>query len=112
MALAVVPGQGDETLAYLRERELSVSAYKEHRVPLKLASGESVTAVTYVVDPCHELYCGGLQLEEQAQVIARAAGDRGKNADYLINTVSHMAGLGIHDTDLCWLAARVKELIA
>lgn len=110
MALAVPEGQEDATLAYLRDRELSASAYEEHRVNLRLVSGEVVSAVTYVVDPGHALYCGGLGLEDQARVIAHAAGNRGPNAEYLFNTVSHFDEIGIPDADLCWLADRVKEL--
>ncbi|MEX0283607.1 MAG: gamma-glutamylcyclotransferase [Paracoccaceae bacterium] len=112
MALAVAEGQEDETLAYLRERELTASAYEEQQVPLTLRSGEMVTAYTYVVDPAHELYCGGLSLEQQAGIISRAAGNRGPNADYLLNTVAHLGEIGIDDHDLCWLATRVKELVA
>ncbi len=112
MALAVPDGQEDETLAYLRERELTASAYEEHQVKLRLSDGATVDAITYVVDPAHALYCGGLQLEQQARVIAEAAGDRGPNADYLFNTVAHLTEIGIGDSDLCWLATRVKELVA
>lgn len=112
MALAVPAGQEDTTLAYLRERELTASAYEEHQVPLRLASGETVTAYTYVVDPAHDLYCGQLTAAEQAQIIAQAAGDRGPNAEYLFNTVAHLQEIGIEDTELSLLASRVRGLIA
>ena len=112
MALAVAEGQEAQTLAYLRERELTASAYREYQVPLRLNTGETVTALTYVVDPDHALYCGGMTAEDQARVIARAAGNRGPNADYLHNTVAHLTQIGIDDSGLSWLAARVKELHA
>ena len=72
LALAVAAGHEDDTLAYLRERELVSSAYFEARLPLDLRDGRRVEAVTYLVDPDHVQYCGGLPLEEQAQIIARA----------------------------------------
>ncbi len=112
MALQVAPGQEAQTLAYLRDRELTASAYVEQQVSLTLTSGEKVTAYTYVVQTDHALYAGELDLEGQARVIAKAAGNRGPNAEYLHNTVSHLTEIGIDDSDLSWLASRVKELIA
>jgi cation transport protein ChaC len=69
-----------------------------------------VIALSYVIDPDHAQYCGGLSLEEQAQIIAAACGGRGPNCEYLFNTSDHLASLGIGDTDLVWLAARVREI--
>ncbi|MFZ1481325.1 MAG: gamma-glutamylcyclotransferase, partial [Paracoccaceae bacterium] len=68
------------------------------------------TALAYVIDPDHNQYCGGLALELQAQIIARARGGRGRNCDYLWSTAAHLAELGIADADLEWLAARVRAL--
>lgn len=109
VALRVKAGTEDETLAYLRERELISSAYLERILPVHLTSGEVVQAVTYVIDPEHVQYCH-LELEEQAQVISSAVGDRGPNTDYLHNTASHLVELGIEDADLNWLSRRVKAL--
>lgn len=110
VAFAVAPDHQAETLAYLRERELISSAYLEKRLPLTLGDGRRVEAVTYVIDPDHVQYCGGLPLEEQAQIIARAKGGRGKNRDYLWNTAKHLHDLGIADAELDWLSARVRDL--
>lgn len=112
VALAVAAGKEDETLAYLRERELISSAYLEKRVNVTLDDGRTVQAVTYVIDADHDQYCGGIALEEQAQIIAKAVGGRGPNTEYLYNTASHLAGIGLHDADLEWLTARVRALSA
>lgn len=111
LAFRVAAGAEDRTLAYLRERELISSAYLEAEVPLALKTGEMVQALAYIVDPDHVQYCGGLPLEEQAQIISRAVGDRGPNTDYLFNTAAHLAELGIEDTELTWLSQRVREII-
>ena len=58
----------------------------------------------------HAQYCGGLPLEEQAQIIAHAVGGRGANTEYLFNTARHLAELGIPDAELQWLSDRVKEI--
>lgn len=110
IALRVVPGQESETLAYLRERELISSAYVEKNLKVHLSDDRDVEAVVYVIDEAHVQYCGGLPLEEQAQIIANAVGGRGPNTEYLYNTADHLAEVGLHDPALEWLNARVKTL--
>ena len=112
VAFAVAAGKEDETLQYLRERELVSSAYLEKILTLNLADGRKVEAVTYVIDESHEQYCSDLPLEEQAQIIANAVGGRGPNWEYLYNTASHLRDIDLRDPDLEWLTARVRELVA
>ncbi len=112
VALRVVAGQEAETLAYLRERELISSAYVEKELNVHLTNGQDVTALVYVIDEAHEQYCGGLPLEEQAQIMAHAVGGRGPNTEYLYNTAEHLASVGLHDPALEWLAERVREIAA
>ncbi|MEM8729995.1 MAG: gamma-glutamylcyclotransferase [Pseudomonadota bacterium] len=111
-ALMVEPGVEEATLAYLRDRELVSSAYLEKTLEVQLDSGETVTAVTYVIDRAHRQYCGHLTLEEQARIISRAIGGRGPNTEYLYNTARHLAELGLPDADLDWLTHRVRCLAA
>ncbi len=110
MALRVADGLEDATLAYLRERELISSAYLEKMLNVTLKDGRVVEAVVYVIDEAHEQYCGGLPLEEQAQIIAQAVGGRGPNTEYLYNTADHLRQVGLEDTDLAWLHERVKSI--
>lgn len=110
VALRVETGCEPATLAALRDRELISSAYLERVVPLATGDGRRVAALAYVVDPRHGQYLGGLGLEDQARIIARAVGGRGPNHEYLDNTSAHLAELGIADPDLTWLAGRVAEL--
>ncbi|APX89258.1 gamma-glutamylcyclotransferase [Brevirhabdus pacifica] len=102
----------EASLAALRARELVSAAYLETVQPLTLRDGRQVEALTYVIDPDHVQYCGGLPLEEQAHIIARARGQRGPNTEYLHNTASHLAELQLTDPELDWLARRVRELSA
>ncbi|MCV6587273.1 MAG: gamma-glutamylcyclotransferase [Marinibacterium sp.] len=108
LALRVEPGHEAPTLEYLRERELISSAYLERMLQIELADGGRVEAVTYVIDPHHVQYCGGLPLEEQAQIIAHAVGGRGPNTEYLYNTATHLSEIGLTDPDLQWLTERVR----
>ncbi|MDP3341188.1 gamma-glutamylcyclotransferase [Frigidibacter sp.] len=111
VAFRVAPGAEAETLAMLRERELVSSAYLERMLEVALTDGRTVEALAYVIDPAHVQYCGGLLLEEQAQIIAEAVGGRGPNREYLWNTAAHLDQLGLGDPDLDWLAARVRALV-
>ena len=110
VGLRVEPGAEAATLAMLRERELVSAAYLEMTLPVVLDDGREVPALTYVIDPAHAQYCGGLALEDQARIIAVAVGGRGANRDYLYSTVEHLERLGIGDADLEWLAARVRQV--
>ncbi len=110
VAFRVQPDKADAVMTMLRDRELISSAYLERQVTITLPAGRRVQAVAYVIDPAHRQYCR-FDLETQAQMIARATGGRGRNTDYLFNTVSHLATLGITDPDLDWLNARVGALI-
>ena len=110
VAFRVAPGAEAETLQALCARELISSAYLERWLGIDLADGRGVQALVFVIDPDHEQYCGGLALEEQAQIIARAIGGRGANRDYLHATATHLSDLGIADADLEWLSQRVDLL--
>ncbi len=110
VAFEIAPQIAEETLEYLRARELISAAYLETVQPLALDDGRSVQAVAYVIDRDHGQYCGGMSLEDQAQRIARAVGGRGPNCEYLHQTAAHLAELGLPDAELEWLSNRVKVL--
>lgn len=99
---------GAAALAYVRERELISSAYDERLLPLRTEDGREIEAHVYVVNRDHPQYRGGLTPEEQAEVIARAVGPSGPNADYLLSTVESLAALDLEDPELVALAAMVK----
>ena len=112
LALLVPAATRQQTLSYLRERELVSSAYVEKMLSITLSDGRVVPALTYVVDPEHVQYCGTLTKEEQAEIISGAVGGRGDNSEYLHNTARHLAEMGISDAELSWLSARVEALTA
>ncbi len=112
VALRVASGHEAATLAALRDRELVSSAYLETTVLAQIEGGPAVRALAYVMDRTHGQYCGGMDLEAQAQIIARAHGGRGPNRDYLWSTTAHLAQLGISDPEMEWLSARVRALVA
>ncbi|PYE82402.1 gamma-glutamylcyclotransferase [Pseudoroseicyclus aestuarii] len=110
LALRAAPRDEAMVLDMLRKRELISDAYVEMRLPLTLSDGREVEALTYVINRQTAQYVH-LDLEEQARKIARASGPMGSNADYLLNTASHLQGLGLADPDLDWLSRRVQTLM-
>ncbi len=112
VAFAVPDADAQATVDYLRERELISSAYIERLLPVTFDDGQTVLALAYVVDTDHVQYVGGMALEQQAQIIAHAVGGRGPNTEYLWNTVTHLADLGIDDPELEWLNTRVRDIVA
>jgi cation transport protein ChaC len=64
-----------------------------------------VPAVTYVVNRASRNYVPKLDPARAAAVIAEGVGQMGANRDYLLNTLSHLASLGVRDAGLSRIAA-------
>ena len=109
LALMVEPGRKEEVLRKVRSRELVSDAYEERWLPVTLADGQPVTAVTYVVRRDHRQYAR-VDLDTQARTIVRARGQRGPNMEYLSNTAAHLSALGIQDAQIEALLERTRSL--
>ena len=61
--------------------------------------GESsrVPALVFLSDMKHSQWAGALTLEQQAELIAGAAGLSGRNIDYLSDLVAHLREDGVRD---------------
>lgn len=113
-AYRVPPETATEVRDYLTERELITRSYFEVLYPVELlctgpGQGSMVDAICYVIDRSHEQYWGPLPLEEQADIIAAACGGMGPNCEYLHNTASHLASLGVEDEEIMRLDALVRD---
>lgn len=111
LALRIRPRDHDRVLADLRARELVTDAYREAILPLALEDGRQVRALAYVMRRDHWQYAGGLDAQEQARIIAAAHGGRGPNAEYLFNTATHLARIGMPDDHLDALSRAVRALM-
>ena len=96
----------EEELAIVWRREMLSGAYVPRWVDVRSALGD-IRAITFVINHAHERYARFLPDERVAEVISTAEGFLGPCADYLINTVDHLAELGIHDRPLERLRAQV-----
>ena len=109
VAFHIAPADVESELDVVFGRELIGGAYVPRWVPVRTAEGP-VQAVTFVINHAHERYARLLPEDRVAEVIATAEGFLGPCADYLINTVDHLAGIGIRDRPLERLRARVLAL--
>jgi cation transport protein ChaC len=105
-----IPGeQAAESLDKLFRRELVVKPPgTPPRWLMALTNEGPLSAIGFVVDRRSQFYSGRLAPEEVAHIVATAAGHWGSCAEYLLNTVSHLEAVGIHDRNL-W---RLQELVA
>jgi cation transport protein ChaC len=108
MAYHIAPAAVREELAIVWRREMAGGAYLPRWLEVHTTLGE-VRAIAFVINHEHERYAPDLPEELVAEVIATAGGCFGPCAEYLINTVDHLAELGIHDRPLERLRARVLE---
>jgi cation transport protein ChaC len=101
----VPAGDAAEVLRYLDDRELPDGAeqvYHRRLLPVRLLDqpGRVVPAVAYVANRGCRLYAPRLAPEAAAAAIAVGVGQMGANRDYLANTLSHLAALGVRDRRL------------
>jgi cation transport protein ChaC len=108
LAFRVAGELREEVTAYLRERELVTNVYLERRLKVRLEGGGTVEALSFVVDRTHRQYAGRLDVDHAVSVVSGAAGQSGRNEDYVFNTVQHLETLGIHDHWLENVAARLN----
>ncbi len=112
VAYRVAGSKRDAVLAYLRERELVTDVYHEAWRSVQLLRPEGVeaaSALCYLVVRGHVQYAGRLPPERLLELVRSSEGRSGRNAEYVINTASHLAALGIRDPVLEWLAAELKR---
>jgi cation transport protein ChaC len=106
VAFQVAPDEWEKTLAYLRAREQVTMMYRELIRPLRLTreTGDTVSALMFVVDRNHPQYAGRLDHAALMRLVLQGHGQSGSCRDYVLNTVAHLRELGIHDRPLERLA--------
>ena len=80
--------------------------------PQAVAAGRRVRALAFVADPAHQQYVCELSVEQTARLVAQGHGERGRNIEYLAQTVAHMQALGVRDRHLQHTLERALALIA
>lgn len=107
--LTVAPEHFTSALAAMWEREMLTGVYQPVWLPVHTPAG-SERALTFCIDTTHPQFAGVLPTEEQARLIANAAGQLGTNRQYLDETVASLREYGLTDPDLETLARAVRAL--
>jgi cation transport protein ChaC len=109
VAFRVAASLRTATIDYLRQRELVTAVYVEKNVLTHLADGTKVDALTYVADRNHIQYAGRLEREELLSLVMQGEGRLGANAEYVLNTDTHLRENGVRDSTLEWLALQLRR---
>jgi cation transport protein ChaC len=100
----------DDVRRYLIHREIDHDGVYEETVrPLQLDDGRTVDALVYLADRTHRQFAGTLPLDQAAALVRRGHGATGSNLDYVLNTVAHLAEMGLRDRALEELARLAAE---
>lgn len=104
------PDNLDQQFGKLFRREFTIKPVSNmpRWIKARTADGGTVPALAFVVNRASPIYAGRLAPAEVAEVLASACGHWGTGAEYLLNTVTHLEELGIHDSAL-W---RLQQLVA
>ena len=108
VAFRIEEALSEKTVRYLREREQPTAVYVERFVPITLESSERVRALVYVADRLHPQYAGRLARDEMLAIVRAGQGKTGDNASYVTETHDHLLSIGVRDSDLEWLRARLR----
>ena len=108
LVFEVDPAERDGVIDYLQAREQVTMVYRERTLPVRLAGGRSVEALTFVVDRTHPQYAGVLPPQQLLDIVRAAKGQSGHNADYVIATADHLDEMGIRDRTLDFLAGELR----
>ena len=107
MAFRIRHEDREAVTAYLRERELVTNVYTERTLSVRLLDGRHVQAMAFVVDRGHSQYAGSLSVDHAAEIVARGHGRSGANVDYVRSSLQEIQALGLKDT---WLESVVARL--
>jgi cation transport protein ChaC len=105
----VAKAQARTELDLVWRREMLTSAYRAVWVRVHTPDGVE-PAVTFAINAEHDRYTGRLTEARICEAIATAEGYLGRCSEYLVETVRHLAELGIHDRRLEAIARDVHAL--
>lgn len=107
MAFRLDPVTAEFDLKGLWKREMVTGGYRPRWSRLKTADGQ-LRAITFVANRGNERYLKPHSMDFAAEMIARACGPVGSNAEYLHSTHEHLMSLGISDRGLAQLDLLVR----
>lgn len=109
MGLRIDVSALEHELLMIWRREMLTGVYRPRWVWLHGSMGR-VPAITFVMNPDSDSYCGRLALADKVRLLASGHGMLGSSAEYLCNTVAQLDEHGIRDHHLHMLHTRVQRL--
>lgn len=109
IAFRVAAETWEETLAYLRKREMISGVYQERLLKVSLDDGRRVGALAYVVNREHPQYAGDLGADELLRFVRQGVGQSGANPDYVRSTYEHLLEMGVVDPVLARVCRGLEE---
>ncbi len=109
LALDKVQGSNCDGLLF-KIKAKNVEKVLGYLVDVRLNSGETVKAYTYLANRNHEQYAGFLTIDEQALIIKSAKGTIGSNTEYLYNVTKCLRDLRIKDPELEELSNKTRKI--
>ncbi|MEQ8965967.1 MAG: gamma-glutamylcyclotransferase [Azospirillaceae bacterium] len=107
LAYRVAPDTLREELFVIWQREMVTSSYRP--IWVRVRTGDLVIpAITFAIDRRTERYAGLVPEERVVETCATAEGALGNCAEYLFNTVDHLAEMGVVDRHLSHIRRRVE----
>ena len=91
------------------QREMITDVYQPVITPVQTPSG-TVRATTFAINRDHHRYAGDLDMQAEAEIIARATGWLGTCREYLYNTVDMLETRNIPDQTLHRLCRMVRQI--
>jgi cation transport protein ChaC len=110
VAFRIAAAEARQELHLLWQREMFGGAYNARWVNLLAPCGTRLRAVTFVINRTHPRYLPELSVEQTAALIATGCGDLGTCREYLENTMSHLAALGLRDAGLERIARALPKV--
>jgi cation transport protein ChaC len=108
IAYRIEPDLIESEIEILFRREMISYAYKPTWVSVE-SEGEIIPALTFIVDPDNDRYCGALPRKILVETIALAKGALGRNCDYLFDLVHHLRKFDLVDEKLEEIALAVRK---
>jgi glutathione-specific gamma-glutamylcyclotransferase len=109
VAYRIHPGQEEEVVEALYQREMPNHVYTPRMLPVRLPTGEVVQAITFVARRDHPSYLR-LSRDEVLRRLSSCRGKRGHNREYAINTWHALREWGIEDAGLGVIARELEAL--
>ena len=103
------PGEEEPVVEALYQREMPNHVYTPRLLPVRLADGRNVEAITFVARRDHPSYLR-ISRDEVLRRLSSCRGGRGHNREYAINTWHALREWGIEDTGLGVIARELETL--